>query len=391
MYIERFSELELKKQLDSKKATIIFGARQVGKTTLVNHILKDQNSVFFNFDISYDYDRFFAISKLPPLDAMKTLNNPKFIIIDEAQRSTETSRIIKGWLDYGIDAKIILLGSSSFQLLHQSSESLTGRNEKIFLTPLLFQEYISFQSWYSDSFQRKKIEEDFKNQLGEVLMQSIVFGNYPEVVLAPEKRTLLLNITSDYLFKDVLQLGIINNLEVLKKLLNLLAFQIGNEVSYNELANNLGISRATVEKYISLLEQSFVIFRFSAFSNNARKEVNKSKKIYFWDTGIRNALLGEFSLSQTRTDIGALWENWVIAEFMKKNMLDNNIKKLFFWRNRDGSEVDLVIKEDDNIKAYEIKWKEQKIKNKAFENAYGVKVDLISSEKPLFFDFNDKI
>jgi predicted AAA+ superfamily ATPase len=170
----------------------------------------------------------------------------------------------------------------------------------------------------------------------------------------------------------------------LKKLLNLLAYQIGGEVSINEIANNLNISRTTAEKYIDLLEETFVIFRLPSFSGNPRKEITKSKKIYFWDNGIRNGLLGEFSMNVMRGDIGALWENWVVSEFAKKNMLDGQIKKLFFWRNRDGSEVDLIVKENEKIEAFEIKWKNQKIKNRAFENMYNIKVNLLSSDKPLF-------
>ena len=385
MYIRRLAELELQKQLFSKKASMILGARQVGKTTLVKHILEGKENAFFNFDISYDSDRFFSIAKLPPLDAMKALNNPSFIIIDEAQRFSETSRVVKGWLDFGVDVKIILLGSSSFQLLHQTSESLTGRNEKIFLSPLLFKEIISSQSWYTELFTPAQIEENFKNQISEILMQSVIYGSYPEVVTSPNKDILLFDVVSDYLLKDVLQIGTVNNIEILKKLLNLLAYQIGGEVSINEIANNLNITRATAEKYIDLLEETFVIFRLPAFSNNQRKEITKSKKIYFWDNGIRNALIKEFSMSSMRSDIGALWENWVVSEFAKKNMLDGQPRKIFFWRNRDGSEVDLIVKENEKIEAFEIKWKNQKIKNRAFENMYNIKVKLLSSEKPLFF------
>jgi predicted AAA+ superfamily ATPase len=385
MYIERLAEIELKKELSSnKKASIILGARQVGKTTLVKHILEKEASVFFNFDISYDSDRFFALAKLPPADAMKALNNPLFIVIDEAQRFIETSRVVKGWLDYEVSTKIILLGSSSFQLIHQTSESLTGRNEKIFLPPLLFKEIISSESWYTELFTKEQLEENFKNQIPEILMQSVVYGSYPEVVLSSNKEKLLINIVSDYLLKDILQIGTVNNIEILKKLLNLLAYQIGGEVSINEIANNLNISRTTAEKYIDLLEETFVIFRLPSFSGNPRKEITKSKKIYFWDNGIRNGLLGEFSMNVMRGDIGALWENWVVSEFAKKNMLDGQIKKLFFWRNRDGSEVDLIVKENEKIEAFEIKWKNQKIKNRAFENMYNIKVNLLSSDKPLF-------
>lgn len=384
MYIKRLAEYGLNKQLFSKKTTIILGARQVGKTTLVKHVLTDKNVVFLNFDITFDADRFFALAKLPPLDAMQGLNNPDFLIIDEAQRFVETSRIIKGWLDYGVKPKIILLGSSSFQLIHQVSESLTGRNEKIFLPPLTFTETLSAQSWYNGIFTKEQLLTDFNKQISENLMQSVVFGSYPEVVTSSDKKGLLLNLTSDYLLKDILQMGIIGNVEILKKLLSLLAFQIGNEVSVNEISNALNISRVTTEKYIDLLEETFVIFRLPAFSTNPRKEITKSKKIYFWDNGVRNALVGEFSVNPMRSDIGHLWENWVVSEFAKENMLTGGNKKLFFWRSRDGAEIDLIIKDEEKLQAYEIKWKNQKIKSRAFKNMYNIDVGLISGDNPLF-------
>jgi hypothetical protein len=154
-------------------------------------------------------------------------------------------------------------------------------------------------------------------------------------------------------------------------------------VSVNELSNNLGISRATIERYLELLEQTFVIFRLPAFSTNQRKEISKNQKIYFWDTGIRNALLKEFSLNPLRSDIGQLWENWVMSEFAKHNLLTGQKRNLYFWRSRAHSEVDLVVKEGEKISAYEIKWKKQKINKGAFESLYKTKVSLIDSSRPL--------
>lgn len=165
-----------------------------------------------------------------------------------------------------------------------------------------------------------------------------------------------------------------------------LAHQAGAEVSVNELANGLSMSKATVDKYLDLLEQTFVIFRLPAFSTNPRKEISKNHKIYFYDTGVRNAILNEFSLNPLRSDIGQLWENWVVAEFMKHNLLYGQKKNLYFWRSRAKSEVDLIIKEGEKISAYEIKWKKQKINKRAFENQYKVKVQLIDSSDPLFIE-----
>ncbi|MCX6799612.1 MAG: DUF4143 domain-containing protein, partial [Candidatus Falkowbacteria bacterium] len=172
--------------------------------------------------------------------------------------------------------------------------------------------------------------------------------------------------------------------ELIKRLLLLLAHQIGSEVSVNELANSLNLSRQTVERYLDILEQTYVIFRLRSYSTNPRKEISKSQKIYFFDTGVRNALLKEFSLNESRLDIGHLWENWVIAEFMKSNILNDQKQDLYFWRSRSLSEVDLIIKDNAVLSAYEIKWKKIKTTNSAFEKQYGVKVKIINNQDPLF-------
>ncbi|MBI4652512.1 ATP-binding protein [Candidatus Desantisbacteria bacterium] len=383
MYIKRTAEDLLQKSINSQKILIIIGARQVGKTTLINYFLKDKKAIFLNLDIEVDRDRFLACATLPPIDAVRSLGNPDYIVIDEAQREPETCRIVKGWYDYRIQSKVILLGSSSLNLISQAGENLTGRNEKIFLPPFLFKEIIVSKSWYSDIYSDEQLDVNFKNQINTLLLQSMVFGNYPEVLTTDDKSKYLLNLVSDYLLKDVLQLGIIKTDGLIKRLLLLLAHQAGSEVSINELATNLGIARPTVERYIELLEQTYVIFRLPAFSNNPRKEISKNHKIFFWDTGIRNALLKEFSLNPLRSDIGLLWENWVIAEFSKQNLLNGQMKNLFFWRSKAHSEVDLIIKDGENISAYEIKWKKQNINKKAFEAQYNTKVKLIDSSSPI--------
>jgi len=388
MYISRFAESRLKSIIESGKIAIILGARQVGKTTLAEHELKGKSAVFLNFDIETDKQRFLAASHLPPDDAVKSFGNPEVIVIDEAQRIPETGKIAKGWYDSRIKSKIILLGSSSLNLLDQAAESLTGRNEKIFLFPLFFREIIRCQKWYSDVFSDEQILQHFYEPVQSLLLQSVVFGNYPEAVLTAGKTKFLLNLVSDYLLKDVLHLGLVKSPDLIKKMLMLLAYQTGSEVSVNEIASNLGMSRQTVERYFDLLEQTFVIFRLPSFSTNPRKEIHKTSKVFFWDTGIRNAVLNEFSLNPLRADIGALWENWVIAEIAKQNMLDDRRKNLYFWRSTSGSEVDLVIKENENISAYEIKWKKRAVRNKAFFSSYGAEVRLIDRSNPLITFLN---
>ncbi|MBU0721965.1 ATP-binding protein [Patescibacteria group bacterium] len=384
MYIKRIAEKFLIQATKNKKILIILGARQVGKTTLIKHFLTNKNAVFLNLDIEVDKNKFLAISMLEPSQAIKALGQPRYLIIDEAQRLKNTGQIIKAWYDASVNSKIILLGSSSLNLINQSAESLTGRNEKLFLSPLLFKEIITNQSWYSTVYKKDILNKSFREQINSLLLYSLVFGNYPEIIHSTDKQQYLLNLVSDYLLKDILQLGLIKTPNLIKKLLMMLAHQIGAEVSVNELANNLGMNKITVNKYLDLLEETFVIFRLPSYSTNPRKEISKSHKIYFYDTGIRNAILNEFSLNPLRSDIGQLWENWVVAEFMKNNLLFGQKQNLYFWRSRAKSEVDLVVKQGEKISAYEIKWKKKNINERAFENQYKVKVQIINSDNPLF-------
>ncbi len=379
MYIHRIAETKLQELLDNPKVVIMLGARQVGKTTLIEQILQHSKGAILNLDIEVDKARLLGISHLTPEDAMTNMGNPALFVIDEAQRLPETAKIVKGWFDSKVKTKIILLGSSSLNLMDQSAESLTGRNVKLFLPPLLFSEVLRSQSWYSKELTDDILKREFSNQLDILIQEQIIYGSYPEAVVTSGKQPYLLNLVSDYLLKDVFQSTLVKSPEIVKKLLMLLAYQVGSEVSLTELANGLQISRATVEKYLDLLERSFVIFRLPAFSSNQRKEIVKSTKIYFWDTGIRNALLKDFSFSDFRNDMGLLWENWVIAEFAKRNLLEGQRNNLYFWRTRSGSEVDLVIKGSETFKAYEIKWSKTKSHNsKAFSNRYDIPVELIS-------------
>jgi len=387
MYIKRIAEIRLTEILKGKKIGIILGARQVGKTTLVQHALAGRKATFLNFDVEIDKQRFIAASVLPPLDAVRSLGTPEILVIDEAQRYPDTARIIKGWYDTNTPMKILLLGSSSLNILSQSAESLTGRNEKLPLPPCVFEEALRSQSWYSDAYTSDILCKQFPQPLRIFLLDCLAYGLYPEVVTIPEKQTLLRNLSADYLWKDILQTGLIKTPDLIKRLLMLLAHQVGAEVSVNELATQLHIARPTVERYLELLENAFVIFRLPSFSTNPRKEIAKSNKIYFWDTGIRNALLNAFSTEEYRPDIGALWENWVVAEFAKHNLLEGNQSMLYFWRSRAQSEVDLVIKTGDRLQAFEIKWKSKPCPTRAFNAMYGVEVATIDSSNPFAKNF----
>ena len=381
-YIPRLIEKAVEKSITNNKILLLLGARQVGKTTLLNRIISKFGGNIINLDLEVDKSRLFLAKNLPPRDAINSLGNPPVLVIDEAQRIPEASRIVKGWYDTGIKNKIILSGSSSLNLLDQSAEALTGRNEKLFLTPLLFSEIIRNQSWFLNNIQYTDAAvKSFLPQIKSKLQETIIFGSYPETVTSVDKEKYLLNLTSDYLFKDVFQSGLIKRPEFIQRLLLLLAHQIGSEVSTLELSNNLEVSRQTIERYLDLLETTFVIFRLPAYSTNLRKEIAKNKKIYFWDTGIRNALLKGFTLTPYRNDSGQIWENWIISEFAKINLFEGNLSNLYFWRSRDGSEVDLVIKKNNQLTPLEIKWKSRKdFGSRAFFDRYKIRPKVITGD-----------
>jgi len=387
MYLKREAEQILAPLLAGDKVIIILGARQVGKTTLVRHVLAGHSPLILNFDVEVDKARFQAASTLSPEEGMRSLGNPPFLVIDEAQRLPETSRIIKGWHDAGLPSKFLLLGSSSLDLLDQAAESLTGRNRKLVLTPLLFSETIGNQEWAQAGASHTHLCKNFRPQLMALLMQRMAYGSYPEVVTSADPVPFLRELSSDYLWKDILQSGLIKTPDLIRRLLVLLAHQAGSEVSVNELATKLQMARATIERYLDLLEQTFVIFRLPAFSTNPRKEITKSHKIFFLDTGIRNALINAFSTEEMRPDLGSLWENWVIAEVFKRNALLGFPAELFFWRTRSQSEVDLVVRQGSSLQAFEIKWSPSgRISGRAFREAYDTEVQTVHSDNPFAAD-----
>lgn len=385
MYINRDIENEVTQLLGDNKVIMLLGARQVGKTTMIEPFVHQEGGVLLNCDIEIDKARLLAASTLSPQDAMLSLGSSRLLVIDEAQNLPEIGRIVKGWYDARVDTKIVLLGSSSLNLLDQTAEPLTGRNEKVFLTPLLFTEVLRSQSWYTPQLTKEHLRNQFAGQVQTLMLQHIVFGGYPEVITTADKEKYLLNLTSDYLLRDVLQSGLVKSPEPIKRLLTLLAHQAGSKVNVAELSGALGIARPTVENYLELLERSYVIFRVGAFSTNLRNEISKDNKIFFWDTGVRNALLKEFSLSPLRSDIGSLFENWVMAEVAKKNLMNGSKLNIHFWRKTDGGEVDIVLRGTDMFKAYEVKWSKQGATRgtRAFANTYGVPVETVNKDSVL--------
>ena len=389
MYIKRQAEDDLRQALAGDKVVLVLGARQVGKTTLVEQVLRGEDARFLNFDVEIDKAHFLAAAALAPAEALRLLGAPQVLVLDEAQRLPETARIVKGWHDAKVPTRLLLLGSSSLDLLDQSAESLTGRNRKLVLPPLLFAEALRSQDWSDVGLDLPTVRARFAAPLRTFLLQRLAFGGYPEVVLSADPRRLLRELSADYLWKDILQTGLVKTPDLIRRLLLLLAHQAGSEVSVNELATQLQMGRPTVERYLDLLERTFVIFRLPAFSTNPRKEISKSQKVFFWDTGIRNALLNAFAADAFRPDIGAVWENWVIAEIAKRNVLLGSPCELFFWRSRTQAEVDLVVKSENGLRAFEIKWNPRRPGSAAFRSAYGVDVEPIGPDNPFVADLLD--
>ena len=356
-------------------ATIIYGARRVGKTVLLNQVgetFMNERKVFFNGDTQESVD---ALNTNSEVKLSALVKNYDIIFIDEAQKIPNVTLAVKIILDKFPEKRIVVTGSSSLQLVSGAKENLTGRNYSYNLYPLSTAEIAQGIS-------------DFK--IPALLDDQLVFGGYPylySIGKKEEKEKYLLQIVQDYLFKDVLMLEKLEHPEAFKKLAILLAYQIGNEVSLNELANNLGVSVKTVSRYLDLLEKSFVIFHLDAYSTNLRNEVNKNKKYYFYDLGIRNALIEQFQPISVRPDIGHLWENFLIIERIKKLEYTGKNVRRFFWRNYSGAEVDLVeIDDNSKMSAFEFKWQRTKvITPKNFKDNYGTDVLIVNNENYLDF------
>lgn len=369
------------KALENRKVLLLLGARQVGKTTLLSHILSSRRGAMLNMDIEVDRARLLAASHLEPAQAIKTLGGKEVLIIDEAQRVPEIGRICKGWYDARVSTKIILLGSSSATLLDAAAADLTGRNEKVWLTPLLWQEILGQQKWFSGDFSAADLHQHFPEQIKGLLLDRMVFGSYPEAYLASDPASYLTNLSNDYLLKDIFMASLVRSPEDVKRLLLELAIHIGQSVSVLQLATRLHLSRQTVERYLALLEGIFVVFGVPAYSTDPIKEVSKSTKYYFWDTGVKNALQREWVVSPARSDINSLWENWVLAEIIKQSRTDNRQEDIFFWESRNQSVVNLVVKKGTQLHAFDIRFDPQDYNpSRSFKNMYNLSPALIHPE-----------
>ncbi|MEP6793090.1 MAG: ATP-binding protein [Saprospiraceae bacterium] len=329
----------------SNKVIIVYGARQVGKTTLIREVLKDQPARVL--EISADEIRYHDAFSGRDLGKMKgVVAGYDILFLDEAQRISDIGINLKILYEGIPNLKIIISGSSSLDLANKVNEPLTGRTWMFTLYP------ISTAEWKTYTGQN---EFEIQQRLSEWLR----FGMYPEIMTMDnieDKRKYLNELTSSYLYKDILEINNIRYPQKIRQLLSLLSYQLGNLVSIQEIANTLQINRETVLHYIDLLEKSFVIFRLSAFSRNLRKEVTTKDKIYFYDTGIRNALIENFAPIELRSDLGALWENYLLIERKKKMDYSGIHPNMFFWRAYSGAELDYVEEKDGVLNGYEFKW-----------------------------------
>jgi predicted AAA+ superfamily ATPase len=362
--IKRALQPIIESRLFKGKIIILYGARQVGKTTLIKNIQNKfpDSSLYLNCD---EPDIRALLTDTTSTKLKSFIGNKNLILIDEAQRVKNIGLTLKLFADEIKNVQVIATGSSSFELSNIINEPLTGRKYVFTLMPVSIKELVDTFGW---------IETD------RLLEDRIIYGMYPEIISKPdEKKTLLKEITRSYLFKDILSFESIRKPEQIEKLLMLLAAQIGNEVSYNELANTLNMDKDTVSKYIDILEKAFIIFRLNPFSRNLRTEISKMRKIYFYDTGIRNALISNFNLLERRNDKSALWENFLISEKLKLNLIDDLDVKQYFWRTSQQQEVDYIEEIEGKLYAYEFTFSEKQKKqiSKTFLKNYKPQSEMI--------------
>lgn len=377
-YIPRLIEGQITELMKNQKVLFLLGARQVGKTTLIEHMLDTRSGALLNMDIEVDRARLRAAAKLEPEESVRSLGGKDVLVIDEAHHVSEVGRVVKGWYDAHVKTKIVLLGSSSATLLDIASAELTGRNEKMWLTPLLFQEILNQQKWFDEGRSPDTIHEHFGEQIKSLLLGRLIFGSYPEAYLEDNPQSYLTNLSSDYLLKDIFTKSLVRSPEDVRRLLLELASELGNTIAVAQLATRLHLSRQTVERYLDLLEGIFVIFSLPAYHTDPIKEVTKSCKYYFWDTGVKNALQREWVMSGNRSDINALFENWVIAEMFKQSRTYNRDEDLFFWQSRNDSTVDLIVRRGSTIHPFDIRFSPHTARaSRSFVSTYNVIPQLI--------------
>lgn len=326
------------------KIIVLMGARQVGKTTLFDSVVSGSSNVLrLNCD---NYDDRSDLENKTSTELRQLMGNHEVVIIDEAQRAKNIGLSLKMLADLKLSMQILVTESSSLTLANEINEPATGRLIEYNLFPLSLAELMQHTSPREEK---------------RLLEQRMIYGLYPEVVTTPDDaKRILVNLANNYLYRDLLEYRGVKKPEVLQKLVRALALQIGSEVSYNELSRTVGVDKATVESYIDLLEKCFVVFRLPAYSSNLRSEIKRGRKIYFYDNGIRNALLSNFAPLELRDDVGMLWENMMVSERIKRNSYSRSYAQMYFWRTQQQQEVDLIEEQDGRLTAFEFKWNTKK-------------------------------
>ena len=355
--ISRVIKEQLVSRFGKGKVIFLIGPRQVGKSTLLRELQKEREdkTLFINCD---EPDMRVMLENVTSTELRSLIGNNMVIMIDEAQKVHNIGETLKLMADNIKDIQIIASGSSALELQNRTNEPLTGRKFEFNLYPLATNELVLHHG---------RIEEQ------RLLERRLIYGLYPDIVNNPgNEQELLIELINSYLYKDILSFQNIRKPEVLSKLLTGLALQLGQEVSYNELSQLVGVDKATIEKYIDLLEKCFVVFRLSSFSRNLRNELKRTRKIFFYDNGIRNGVLNNFAPLQLRQDVGRLWENFMVSERLKRNSYDRNFRKSYFWRTQTQQEIDLVEEKDGILYAFEFKWNQKRRMNipKSFSEAY---------------------
>ncbi|MBU1110394.1 ATP-binding protein [Patescibacteria group bacterium] len=368
MLIERILTSKVQKAMQSGKVTILYGPRQVGKTTLLSQLSKELDEPYLQ--INGDQLKYREVLSSENSQRLKELiGDNKIIIIDEAQRVPNIGLNLKIVVDNFPEVKVLITGSATLDLASKISEPLTGRKKVFMLYPVSYQE---IEKWQGSFEARQQLE------------RWLVFGTYPEALMIESRKqreNYLAEIVSSYLYKEVLDFGGIRKSDKIVDLLRLLAFQIGHEVAISELASNLALDRVTVEKYLDLLEKVFVIYKIGGFSRNLRKEIAKTDRYYFYDNGVRNALIENFNDLKLRNDKGQLWENFLFTERLKLNQNLDRRANYYFWRTYDQKEIDLIEEREGKIYGFEFKWQGEirPTVKKEFTQAYtGAQVETIN-------------
>jgi predicted AAA+ superfamily ATPase len=360
---KRYLKDRIIKRINSGKAIILVGPRQVGKTTLIREVLNSHDYLFFDGDDPLTRT---LLNQPNTEEIRRIIGKHKYIFIDEAQRIQDIGLTMKIITDQFKEVQLFSSGSSSFNLANELNEPLTGRKWEYQLFPISWEEF-------EDSHGYLHGEQQLENRL--------LFGLYPDVLNNPgEEVSILRNLLNSYLYRDILAHSDLRKPEILDKLVQALALQVGSEVNYSELGQILSVDKNTVGRYIEILEKGSVIFRLGSFSRNVRNEIKNNKKIYFYDNGIRNMIIGNFDPLELRQDKGALWENFLISERIKQNEYKQSLARKYFWRTKQQQEVDYVEDIGGKIYGYEFKWSEKKSKKlpKTFTDAYNSENKIIT-------------